>query len=125
MELKDVAETATGSPVVKCHSLRLALAWLTAKGERISCERFWSDATAPINCGTPYKSQYLQSGNLGRIVEGMAERVGITNEKLGRYYRALRAGELSEGSRHDEEARRYLVTRMRQYRQELANRPRR
>jgi hypothetical protein len=125
MELKDVAETATGSPMPKTHNLRLALAWLTARGERIACESFWEDAISPMNCGTPYKSQYLQGGNLGRIVEGIAERTGICNEKLGHYYRALKAGELPEGSRHDQQARSYLVERMRSNRQEMANLPKR
>lgn len=125
MELKDIAETVTGTPVARTHNLRLALAWIATKGERISCDSFWQDATKPMNCGTPYKSQYVQSGNLGRIVEGVAGRMGISNEKLGDCYKAWKAGELPEGSQRGLEARSYLVERMKAYRREMANRPKR
>lgn len=125
MELKHVAETCDGTPVPKTHSLRLALAWMAQRGEQLSCDRFWQDATKPMNTGTPYMTRYTQHGSLGRIVEGMGERLGIYNEALSGCYRQLQAGELPEGSAAEMEIRRKLAEKIRQHRRDMANRPRR
>jgi hypothetical protein len=125
MELKDVAETATGEPMPRTHSLRLALAWLSNKGEKQACENFWNEATKPMNVGTTYMSQYVQGGNLARTIEGIANRMGISNEQLGRCYRALKAGELPEGSKPYMEARQNLADMIRSYRVHMADRPKR